>query len=84
MECKRCSRFMFFSETDKTCQPCRNEQIQMDGLKRYYQELKEYSLKYAVLDCRRHGFSLRRIANILDRDIRDVENAYDMLTQDAR
>ena len=84
MECQKCGRFTFFYETDKTCQPCRREQTQMDGLKKHYQELKEYSLKYAVLDCRRHGFSLHKIANILDRDISAIETAWDILTQDAR
>ena len=84
MDCKKCGRFTFFSETDKTCQPCRNEQTQIDGLKRYYRELKEYSLKYAVLDCRRQGFSLKKIASILDRDISAVSHAWDILIQDAR
>ena len=55
----------------------------MDGLKTYYRNLKEYSLKYAVLDCRRQGLSLRKIAFILDRDINEVSHAYDVLTQDA-
>lgn len=83
MECKRCSRFMFFGDVD-TCQTCRNEQTKMDGLRTYYREIKEYSLKYAVLDCRRQGFSLRKIASILDRDINEVSHAFDVLTQDAR
>ena len=83
MECKRCSRFTFFSETDKICDPCRNEQTKMDGLKRYYRKFKEYSLKYAVLDCRRQGFSLLKIASILDRDISAIENAWNTLQQDA-
>ena len=83
MECKRCSRFMFFGDVD-TCQTCRNQQTKMEGLRTYYREIKEYSLKYAVLDCRRQGFSLRRIASILDRDISAIENAWDTLQQDAR
>ena len=83
MECKRCSRFMFFGDVD-TCQPCAKEQAKIDGLRNYYREIKEYSLKYAVLDCRRQGFSLQKIASILDRDINEVSHAWDILTQDAR
>lgn len=84
MDCKKCGRFTFFSETDKTCDPCRKEQVKIEGLKRYYREVKEFSLKYAVLDCRRQGFSLRKIASILDRDINEVSHAWDRLTQDAQ
>ena len=83
MDCKKCSRFMFFGDVD-TCQTCRNEQTKIDGLRTYYREIKEYSLKYAVLDCRRQGFSLRKIASILDRDINEVSHAWDRLTQDAQ
>ena len=83
MECKRCSRFMFFGDVD-TCQTCRNEQTKMDGLRSYYREVKVFSLKYAVLDCRRHGFSLRKIADILNVDISDVEHTWDILLQEAR
>ena len=82
MDCKKCSRFMFFGDAE-ICDPCRKEQIKMDGLKTYYKDLKEYSLKYAVLDCRRQGFTFRKIAFILDRDINEVSHAWDRLTQDA-
>ena len=82
MDCKKCSRFMFFSD-NPTCEPCRKEQRKFTGLRTYYRDLKEYSLKNAVLDCRRQGLSLRKIASILDRDIRSVENAWDRLTQEA-
>ena len=74
---------MFFSHID-TCTRCEKKVSQFNALKAQYRGRKGYDMCWAVLHCRRHGFSLRRIADILNRDIEDVKWAWDILKQQAR
>ena len=74
---------MLFSEDTNTCNRCHDENAKMDGLRDYYRYNNGMSLKDMVLDCRRYGLSLRKIAKVLDRDIQQVTHAYENLLQDA-
>ena len=82
MKCAQCQAFSYFSDDD-TCNRCQKEKAKMDGLRDYYRYNNGMSLKDMVLDCRRYGLSLRKIAKVLDRDIQQVTHAYENLLQDA-
>ena len=45
------------------------------------QTMQRLKVKFPVVSTRQ-GFSLRKIARILDRDISEVSHAWDILTQD--
>ena len=83
MECTQCRAFMFFSDDANTCNRCQKKNAKLDGLRDYYRFNKGIPLKDAVLDCRRYGLSLRKIAKILDRDLQAVIHVYENLKQDA-
>ena len=83
MECRQCKAFMLFSEDTNTCNRCHDETAKMDGVRDYYRYNKGIPLKDAVLDCRRYGLSLRKIAKVLDRDLQAVIHTYENLRQDA-
>ena len=59
MDCKKCSRFMLFGDVE-ICDPCRNEQTKMDGLRTYYRGVKEYSLNMPCLIVDGKGYHLAR------------------------
>ena len=83
MTCKKCGTHMFFSDVD-TCQRCRKRDKQFQTLKLHYQKLKDYNLRIAILHCRRHRFSFRKIADILDTDIDTITTQWDIILQDGR
>ena len=81
--CKECGTHMYFG-LGGVCDTCQKQLIVKDALTTHYQNLGTFDLGWAILNCRRKGFSLRKTAKILDRDLGDVENAWDKLIQDAR
>ena len=83
MNCKSCGRYTFFSDFDM-CEKCQKTESKKLGLTNHYRNLDRFNLEWAVLNCRKKGFSLDEIAEILDRDIADVEFTWDIIRQDSR
>ena len=83
MNCKSCGRHTFFSDLD-TCQKCERTEAKKLRLTTHYRNLGTFDMTWAVLNCRKKGFSLDEIAEILDRDIADVEFMWDIIRQDSR
>ena len=83
MNCKNCGRHTFFSDFD-TCQKCERTEAKKQGLTTHYRNLGTFDMTWAVLNCQKKGFSLDEIAEILDRDIADVEFTWDIIRQDSR
>ena len=83
MICKNCGRYSYFSDFD-TCQKCKRTEAKKLRLTMHYRNLDTFNLEWAVLNCRKRGFSLDEIAEILDRALEDVEGAWDIIRQDSR
>ena len=83
MNCKNCGRFSYFGDYD-TCQKCERQEAKKQGLTNHYRRLGKFDMTWAVLNCRKKGFSLDEIAEILDRDIADVKFTWDIIRQDSR
>ena len=83
MACKQCGKWMYF-KSDYCSKRCADKVRKFHTLKAHYNRLKSYNLRWAVLNCRRAGFSLRKIAEILGRDVDTIENTWDIILQDAR
>ena len=83
MNCKICGRYSYFSDYD-TCQKCERREAKKQVLTEQYRKKGTFGMTLAVLKCWKRGFSLDEIAEILDRDIADVEFTWDIIQQDSR
>ena len=83
MNCKICGRYSYFGDYD-TCEKCERTEAKKQNLSAHYRKLGTFDMTWAVLNCRKKGFSLDEIAEILDRDIADVEFTWDIIRQDSR
>ena len=83
MICKGCGRHMLIGGVS-TCERCRKHQAKLEDMKSHYQHSGDYKLTDAVLDCKRHHFTTKEIAHILNVDIKTIEWEVEILHQNAQ
>ena len=81
--CQECGRWTHFANVGYCSRKCEQQLERLEAYKAYYRNGYE-RLSWAILDCHRAGFSIRKISEILRVDIGVIENAWEILLQDAR